>query len=283
MQITVKRLFVFPSFAALLLLGCSSTKHPTITITPASPQAAGSFVITGMGFSSGTPGSACAQLTYTVAVGSPGNQSGTPVPINSQPSCDGNGGFTFPWTPPQISGCTAANNTVYVNAKDLTTGTLAEAPATAAIVCEMALCPGSLSTQLMGTSPNQTLTLTSTSMPQYFASGCTHCGTTNESDYPSGPTGLSSALNFSTCSECITSFTLTSSSQSTSGSSEKCSYQMATPSCPMPPFTKDTSTMEGTANQCTYSDPRHKWPLGILPSNDLTLTFNCPDSGGCSN
>jgi len=274
----MKRFVVFLMFAAAVLLsGCSSTAHQTITIAPASPQAGASFVITGMGFSSG---SSCAQLTYTVAVGTPGNQSGTPVPMNPQPTCDGSGGFTLTWTPPQVSGCTVANNTVLVNAKDLTTGTFAAAPATAVILCEAALCPASLAVKLNGTPPNQSLALMSTSMPQYFASGCINCGNTSKTDYP--PTGLNNALNFSTCTQCIPSFQLSSTPTqvgtgyvngvSQTGGFEQCTYQMATPpSCPA------TWTNMASIASCTQAT----MPVGTLFQDALTLTFTCPDSGGC--
>jgi len=251
MQITMNRFFVFPIFAAVLLSGCSSTLHPTITITPSSPQAGTSFVVTGMGFS---PGSSCAHLSYTVNVGTTTNPSGTPVSINAQPTCNG-GVFTLNWTPPQVSNCTA-NNTVYVNAQDITTGKLAGAPATAVILCEAAVCPPSLAVTVTGKPPNQSLALTSASMPQYFDSSL-------------GPQGVIPVLNTGTCTyQCISSLTLSSTAPLSSGYINGVSQQ-------------------GGFEQCTYQNPTTLTCPGntacvqTLTTTPVTITFSCPDSGGC--
>ena len=58
MQNIMKRLVMLPMFAAVLLSSCSPTLHPTITVTP--QNGGSSFVISGNGFSSGSP---CATLT----------------------------------------------------------------------------------------------------------------------------------------------------------------------------------------------------------------------------
>jgi hypothetical protein len=146
MQITVKRFLVLPIFAAVLLSGCSSTVHPTITLTP--QNGGSSFAISGHGFSSGSP---CATLSYVPPSGV--------TSIKEDVPCGG-GQFTpiVAWKPAQVPACTA-NTPVTVIAVDHKTGTAASA--SVSILCEAALCPDSFTEASVKAS----------SMPNYFASG----------------------------------------------------------------------------------------------------------------
>src|SRR5215471_718315 len=95
MRITAKRLVVLPIFAAVWLSGCTSSLHPTITVTP--QNGGSSFLVTGGGFSSGSP---CATLSYDPP-------SGFKTIIADVPCHDHD--FTSPvtWKPAEVPGCTA--------------------------------------------------------------------------------------------------------------------------------------------------------------------------------
>lgn len=194
MQITVKRLVVLPVFAAVLLSGCSSTLHPTITVTP--QNGGSSFTITGKGFSSGSP---CATLSYDPPSGV--------ATIKADVPCAG-GQFTsiVNWTPAQIPGCTA-NTPAAVIAVDHKTGT--PAAATVSLLCEAALCPDSFTEASLPTS-----------MPNYFTSGHSVSGGT----YSAGSTGLANVWTLSTC---VSGFTFErKSNEQVTGGFEKCTYDV---------------------------------------------------------
>ena len=188
----MKRFVVLPMFAAVLLSGCSRTLHPTITVTP--QNGGSSFVISGSGFSSGSP---CATLSY---VPPPGVTS-----IKKDVPCKG-GQFNppVPWTPHQIPGCTA-NTPVAVIAVDHKTATLTWASVT--ILCEAALCPSSFTES---TFPK--------SMANYFTSG----SSVSWGAYPSGSMGMTDVWNTDTCVNRYI-FKLESSGQV--GGSEVCTYK----------------------------------------------------------
>src|ERR1039458_2122863 len=159
-EYAMKRFLVLPMFAAVLLLGCSTTLHPTITVT--AQNGGTSFLITGTGFSSGTP---CATLSSIVA-GTEHSGGSTPMPIPpGQAPCTG-GSFSLTWTPSQ--GQCTANTPVWVTAFDIPTVNPAP-PQSATILCEAAVCPASFPT-------------TSTTMPTYFENS-----TGNEATNTQGP------------------------------------------------------------------------------------------------
>ena len=200
----MKCFVVLPTFAAVLLSGCSRTLHPTITVTP--QNGGGSFVISGSGFSSGSP---CATLSYVPPSGV--------TSIKKDVPCKG-GQFNppVPWTPHQIPGCTA-NTPVAVIAVDHKTAN--PAIQTVSVLCEAALCPDSFTKASVGTS-----------MPNYFAGGHSVSG----GMYLPGPTGLASAWTLSTC---VPQFTYTRKSRaqvttgyvsgvSQSGGFEECTYEV---------------------------------------------------------
>jgi hypothetical protein len=179
----MKRFVVLPMLATVLLSGCSPTLHPTITLTPKNEGS--SFVISGSGFSSGSP---CAQLSYLPPSGV--------TSIKKDVPCKG-GKFNPPvsWTPDQIPGCTS-NTTVAVIAVDLKTAN--PAIQTVSVLC---VCPNSFTKASVGTS-----------MPNYFAGGYSVSGGT----YSPGPLGLASAWTLSTCVDQFT-YTLKSLAQVTTG------------------------------------------------------------------
>jgi hypothetical protein len=98
----MKRFLVLPMFAAVLLSGCATTVHPTITVTP--QNGGTSFVITGTGFSNVSP---CATLSYVVNIPltqNPGGSTPTPVVLPGPETCTAGSsgwGFSVTWTPPQ--------------------------------------------------------------------------------------------------------------------------------------------------------------------------------------
>ena len=101
-------LFGVLMLAAVWLAGCSSTKHPTITVVP--QNGGTSFLISGSGFSNGSPcasmGAAFPSLPW--------------VSISHDVGCNGGSFSNYSWTPAPIAGCTAST-TVVVIAVDIAT------------------------------------------------------------------------------------------------------------------------------------------------------------------
>jgi hypothetical protein len=236
----MRRLGVFLMAAAVLLSCCSPTLRPTIAVV--AQNGGSSFLISGTGFSNGSP---CASLGATGLPGPDPN-----VSISKGVNCN-HGSFTdFAWSPSQFSGC-KANAPIAVIAVDLKT--LNPAAAGVSLLCEAAVCPDSL--KVAKGSPYNTLA--NASMPKYFASG------NNVSTGPLGPTQLQEALNFSTCVPDFTykleSFGEVStgyiSGAPKSGSFTECKY--------------DIGSIAKKPDRC--------W---MTPYKE-TLVFTCPNSGGC--
>jgi len=190
MQITVKLFVMLPAFAGVLLSGCSPTLHPTITVTP--QNGGSSFVISGKGFSSGSP---CATLSYDPPSGV--------TTIKANVPCKG-GKFRpdVPWTPAQVPGCTIANTPVTVVAVDHKTATPTGAPVS--ILCRAALCPDSFTE---ATLPK--------SMPNYFTSGKSVAGSYKSTD-------LAMVWTLDTC---VPRYIFELESRKQVGGSEVCTYK----------------------------------------------------------
>ncbi len=241
----MKRFLVLPMFAAVLLSGCSSTSHPTITVTP---QSGTSFQIIGTGFSS-VP--TCAILSYvSYAVDASGNavkgSGSAPIPVPpGKITCSG-GNFSISWTPSQAN-CTA-NTPVMVNASDIPTSSLAAAPVPVTIVCGAAACPRSFTQASAGTWG-----------PMYFASGFE----ASTGALGPGPQGWSSAQATSTCFSQAT-FALSSDAPASTG------------------YVNGVQ-QSGGFEQCTYGVGSA--PAGACTTwknnQNVSLTFTCPYSGGC--
>ncbi len=270
----MKRFVVFPIFAAVLLSGCSSAIHPTITVTP---QTGGSFVIAGNGFTPNT--NPCVSLSYIVNVpgsspvsinpiepGTPAPKSlehplGIPVAQNPAVPCalglwvqgqvSESWGFSYAYWVPSTAGCTAGNTSVLVTPADFKTGTIGPA-VQVSIVCQAALCPPTFTVATAGT------------LPMYFGGG---------SDLATprigpGPTNWSSSQTTSTCFSQVT-------------------YALDPNALPIASPIGFVNGVEqnGQFALCSYVIVKPPPGSNCAPFQSAQMVywqFTCPNSGGCS-